>query len=201
MTCTGVRLAAVFKWNVNRPDPVISDVIRPKVTNPYAPTQATEAAPRTPACRRPRTYFDAALIGCGISCIAPVGNSIYCTLFLDMPLLNTLQMLVVRMLPTALLCVVAGLILSTLVPSAVSRVSAHYQMSIPAIVNSLLFSSYFSMLGFGYVRGSIVVAGYTVTHYVLLPAMIAGIATLLHVIVRPHRFDWQPRAVPIHDGG
>ncbi|KAA1257504.1 hypothetical protein LF1_53530 [Rubripirellula obstinata] len=28
MTCTGVGLAAVFKWNINRPDPVMSDVIR-----------------------------------------------------------------------------------------------------------------------------------------------------------------------------
>ncbi|KAA1257441.1 SMI1 / KNR4 family protein [Rubripirellula obstinata] len=28
MTCTGVGLAVVSKWNINRPDPVMSDVIR-----------------------------------------------------------------------------------------------------------------------------------------------------------------------------
>ncbi|KAA1256862.1 hypothetical protein LF1_57090 [Rubripirellula obstinata] len=28
MACTGVGLAAVFKWNINTPDPVMPDVIR-----------------------------------------------------------------------------------------------------------------------------------------------------------------------------
>ena len=27
MTCTGVGLAAVFKWNINRPDSVMCNVI------------------------------------------------------------------------------------------------------------------------------------------------------------------------------
>ncbi|KAA1257496.1 hypothetical protein LF1_53450 [Rubripirellula obstinata] len=30
MACTGVGLAAVFKWNINTPDPVMPDVIRLK---------------------------------------------------------------------------------------------------------------------------------------------------------------------------
>ncbi|KAA1257453.1 hypothetical protein LF1_53020 [Rubripirellula obstinata] len=28
MTCTGVGLAGVFQWNINCPNPVMSDVIR-----------------------------------------------------------------------------------------------------------------------------------------------------------------------------
>jgi hypothetical protein len=74
-------------------------------------------------------------------------------------------------------------------------------MSVPALVNGGLFSLYFSLLGFGYVRGSISLLGYPVTYYVLAPAIITGIATLLHVIVRPQRFQWELESEPIQDGG
>ena len=131
-----------------------------------------------------------------MSIIAPVCNTIYCRLVLGMPAFGTLRSLIATMVPAALLSVLIGLILSVFVPPRVSRWLSRFQVKVPTIINASLFSAYFSLLGFGYVRGSITILGYTITHYVLAPALIAGIGTFLHVIVRPRRGT----LAPLHDG-
>lgn len=109
--------------------------------------------------------------------------------------LDTLQLLLVMMLPTAFFCVVASLAFSALVPAQASRWMSRYQTAIPGSTNALLFSVYFSLLGFGFMQGSATIAGYRITNYVLVPALIAGLGTLVHIAVRPWR-DSEPA-----DGG
>ena len=79
----------------------------------------------------------------------------------------------------------AAIILSWVVPPFVSRGLSRFQVAIPAVVNATAFSIYFGRLGYGYVQGSSSILGYSVTHYVLVPALIAGGGALLHIIVRP----------------
>ncbi|WP_145169031.1 hypothetical protein [Rubripirellula lacrimiformis] len=55
------------------------------------------------------------------------------------------------------------------------------------MANSLLYSIYFSMLGFGFVRGGISVLGYYASFYALAPALIAGFGALTHITLRPCR--------------
>lgn len=153
--------------------------------NPYSSTLSTSTVARSPSLRRFRTYVDAALIGSGLSLIAPFCNSIYCKTVLGMPWSVTLQELLSRMVPTAMFCVMIATISSWWVPAMVSEWLSRYQRSISVIVNAVLFSVYFGLLGFGYVQGTAVIVGHSVTHYVLVPAVIAGIGTWLHIVVRP----------------
>ena len=120
--------------------------------------------------------------------IAPVGNSIYCNRMLEMPLGDTLQRLLPMMMPTGLCSVLAGIILSFIVPPIVSLGLSRFQYAIPIIVHTLLFSFYFSRLGYGYVQGDSNIFGYSLAHYVLAPALIAGVGAFLHIALRPwHR--------------
>ena len=160
--------------------------------NPYAPSRSSNAAVSPPSLRQPRTYLDAAAIGCGMSFIAPVCNAIYCELILCEPILSTFKSLVTGMIPTAFFCVICGIGIAALVPQRATQLLASHQFLIPAVVNSILFSMYFSLLGFGYVGGYVSIFGLDVTYYVLAPAMIAGVGVLLHVAVRPCRQSMRP---------
>lgn len=91
------------------------------------------------------------------------------------------------MVPTALFFVLCGIGISVLVPQRISRQLSSHQVLVPAVVNTFLFSLYFSLLGFGYVRGHVSLFGLGLTYYVLLPAMIVGIGALLHIVVRPYQ--------------
>ena len=122
-----------------------------------------------------------------MSFIAPVCNATYCKIILDLPFVDTLMSLITEMVPTAFLCVLCAIGLATLVPQRVCRLLSRHQFLIPATVNSILFSLYFSMLGYGLVRGSVSIFGWRFTYYVLAPAVIVGVGTLLHIIVRPYR--------------
>ncbi|WP_146458601.1 hypothetical protein [Rubripirellula tenax] len=53
------------------------------------------------------------------------------------------------------------------------------------MVNSLLYSTYFSMLAYGYVRGGVSILGFYASYYALEPALIAGVGALTHIVVRP----------------
>lgn len=153
--------------------------------NPYLPTRSNHESAASPSTRTPRTYLDAAIIGSGMSLIAPVGNATYCDLVLGMPFPTTIREMLTRMIPIAIFCVVCAIGCSFFVPQSLSRVLSHHQNVIPRVAISLLFSLYFGMLGFGFVRGYISIMGYRTSHYVLVPALIAGFGALVHVVVRP----------------
>lgn len=153
--------------------------------NPYAPTLATDAINKPTAARGFRTYVYAAGVGFSMSFIAPICNATYCKLILDFPFLATLKSLLLEMTPLALLCAFCALGVSFLIPKKASRLLSRNQLTIPATVVTILFSLYFGLLAFGYVRGSVTIFGFDFTFYVLAPATIVGIGTLLYIIVRP----------------
>ena len=155
--------------------------------NPYLPTRVESDTITTPAYRTSRTYFEAALLGFGMSFIAPLCNATYCDLVLAMPFSTTIRGMLGGLLPVAICCVILAIGCSLIFPQSLSRTLSRHQIALPLVVNSLLYSIYFSMLGFGYVRGGVSIFGYNATYYALAPAMIAGTGALTHIILRPRR--------------
>jgi len=159
--------------------------------NPYLPTSSDCDAIASPACRASRTFLEAALIGLGMSFIAPSCNATYCDLILEMPFSTTIWGMLTGMIPIAIFYVILAIGCSVLCLQPVSRVLSRHQTVIPLAAISLLFSIYFSMLGFGYVRGSISILGYNASYYALAPALIAGFGALTHITVRPRHSNIQ----------
>lgn len=153
--------------------------------NPYLPTRFDGDTIAVPALRTWRTYFEAALIGFVMSFIAPLCNATYCDLVLGMPFSTTIWRILGGMIPLAIGCIILAIAGSVVFPQSVSRMLSRHQMTLPFALSSLLFSIYFSMLGFGYVRGGLTIFGYDATYYALAPALIAGTGALVHIIVRP----------------
>lgn len=160
--------------------------------NPYLPTRSDCDTIASPAYRTSRTYLEAALIGLGMSFIAPLCNATYCDLILAMPFSTTIGGMLTGMIPIAIFCVILGIGCSLILPQPLSRILSRHQSAIPVVAISLLFSIYFSMLGFGFVRGGISILGYNATYYALAPALISGLGALTHIIVRPRHSGTQP---------
>lgn len=160
-------------------------IINFPLMNPYEPTLINDAAKRSIVVRRLDTYVYAVAIGFSMSFIAPICNAAYCHLILDFPFLTTFRSLLREMMPTALFLSFLAIFISFLVPQKASRLLSRGQREIPAAIVTTLFSLYFGMLGFGQVRGGVVVFGWYLTYYVLAPAMIVAIGTLLYIIVKP----------------
>lgn len=155
--------------------------------NPYLPTRSDCQPVASPSTRTRQTYFDAAVIGSSISFVAPVCNAIYCDLALGIPFSTTIWGMLTGMIPIAIFCVIGAIGCSVFVPQRLSRFLSPHQTVIPCLAISVLFSLYFGLLGFGFVRGDVSLLGYKTSHYVLAPALIAGFGTLIHIVVRPSR--------------
>ncbi|TWT74759.1 hypothetical protein [Allorhodopirellula solitaria] len=161
--------------------------------NPYHPTRFDDDTIAWPACRTSRTFVEAALVGAGMSLIAPLCNATYCDLILKIPFTTTIWEMLTRMVPLALLCVILAIGCSILLPQPLVRILSRHQRTIPVVTILLLYSIYFSMLGFGFMRGGIVIAGYYATYYALSPALIAGFGALIYIIVRPRQSGAQQK--------
>ncbi|TWU54371.1 hypothetical protein Poly51_30880 [Rubripirellula tenax] len=153
--------------------------------NPYLPTPFAADTFVPPAYRTSRTYLESALIGFGMSFIAPLCNATYCHLFLAMPFSTTIWGILGRMIPIAICCVILAISCSVVFPQSVSRTLSRHHTALPLVVNSLLYSTYFSMLAYGYVRGGVSILGFYASYYALEPALIAGVGALTHIVVRP----------------
>lgn len=136
---------------------------------------------------------EAAFIGVTMSFVAPLCNAAYCDFVLKMPFFTIIGELLTGMVPLAIVFVILAIVCSVLVPQSLSRFLSQYQIAIPFVVTSLLYSVYFTMLGFGMVSGGIFIFGRFVTYYSLSPALIAGLGALLHIIVRPRNHSTQQK--------
>ena len=56
-------------------------------------------------------------------------------------------------------------------------------------VTGLLFSAYFSAVGYGYIRGSVLVGAVRIYTIIVVPALITGISAMLHIVCRPRKID------------
>lgn len=154
--------------------------------NPFLPPPFNCESVASPSTRTPRTYLEAAFIGSSMSVVAPVCNAAYCDLVLEMPFSTTIWEMLKGMIPIAIFCVLCAFGCSVFVPQRLSRILSPHQSMIPRVAISILFSLYFGMLGFGFVRGYVSILGYSISHYVLAPALITGFGTLIHIVVRPY---------------
>lgn len=155
--------------------------------NPYLLTQSVGDAIELGSYRTPWTYLEAAFIGLGMSFVAPICNATYCEVVLAMSFSTTIWGMLSGLVPIAIYSVVLAIGCSAIMAQFLSRVPPRYQIVIPVVANSLLYSVYFSMLGLGYVRGGISILGYYTSCDAFAPALIAGFGAMTHITLRPYR--------------
>ncbi|MFG0264097.1 MAG: hypothetical protein ACF8AM_02970 [Rhodopirellula sp. JB055] len=155
------------------------------MTNPYETKSVIEDRYEVEVIRTSATYLVALMIGVGVAMIGPV----YLLMVLLTDTQATLPSGVQLVLEEFTLPVVVGigvaLVLAMMVPQRVCVRLTPYRLLLPFLLITVLFSTMFSMLGYGYLNHSIQLGSFRLSSLALFHAVIVGIAVLLHIVCRP----------------
>ncbi|MEL6108423.1 MAG: hypothetical protein AAFU85_20545 [Planctomycetota bacterium] len=152
--------------------------------NPFEPSNS-HAASKQAVERSFHTYLHAFLLCLGLSTVAPLYFATYRMLTFGTPLTDSVPRLIPLLVPFALCCGFCGLLISPATPGTISRRLCHRRWSIPLVINSCLFSVYFAAVGYGLVVGRLSIGGFSVPWATVLPGLIVGVATFMHIGLRP----------------
>jgi hypothetical protein len=155
------------------------------MTNPYETKSMLEDRYEVEVVRTSATYLVALLIGVGVAMIGPV--------YLLMVWLTNTQvtlrsgvMLVLREFTVPVVVGIGlALVLAWVVPQRVCGRLKPYRLLLPFLLITALFSTMFTMLGYGYLNHSIQLGSFRLSSLALFHAVIVGVAVLLHIVCRP----------------
>ncbi|ELP33721.1 hypothetical protein [Rhodopirellula baltica] len=155
------------------------------MTNPYETQSLIEERYQVDVVRTHATYGQALLVGFGVAMICPVYLAVTWHVRSGTLWVSNLIFLFREFAIPATVGIALALAAAWLVPSRFTGWLTVDRLLVQFIVNTALFSTMFTMLGYGYLGQAIQVGSYQLTSLAAFHAVIVGVAVFLHVASRP----------------
>ncbi|MCC9640695.1 hypothetical protein LOC71_00290 [Rhodopirellula sp. JC740] len=139
--------------------------------------------------RRPVTHVHAVAIGVGVAMICPVYLSFSWYASLGFVWAANNAYLMWAFVVPGLVAIGMGWLAASVIPAIRYRAILNYPMLLPFVVLTALFSTMFTLLGFGYLNQTFQLGPYRLTMLSVFHSVIVGTAVFLHLFLRPVRRD------------
>ncbi|PHQ36538.1 hypothetical protein [Rhodopirellula bahusiensis] len=153
--------------------------------NPYENQSLIEDRYQVDVVRTPLTYMHALLVGVGVSIITPVYLSVSWHVRSGTLWVSDITFWLREFTIPVTVGIAVALLGAWLVPSRLTRWLTAYRLLVPFIVLTALFSTMFTLLGYGYLNQPIQLGRIYLTSLSAFHAVIVATAVFLHLACRP----------------